>query len=171
MTAMVVLHQDMTPDRLDRFRLAQDSDDDGFAEALHELRTTGKRSHWIWYIFPQLAGLGSSSMARAFGLDGIAEATVYFRDPILRERLLDATAAVSERLDQGMPLTRVMGSEIDSLKLVSSLTLFEAIAAKAGPEHERLAKLAGHVLERAEAQGYPRCSFTSKALELDRQNK
>lgn len=155
----------MQPDYLERFRLAQDSDDDGIAEALHELRTSGKRSHWIWYVFPQLAGLGSSHMARAFGLDGVQEASSYFRDPTLRSRLTEATAAVLARLNEGWPLTRVMGSEIDALKLVSSLTLFEGIAAQFGGEHLRFASLAGEVLQRAEAQGYPRCAFTLKSLE------
>lgn len=154
----------MQPNYLERFRLAQDSDDDGVAEALHELRTTGKRSHWIWYVFPQLAGLGSSHMARAFGLDGVAEALAYFRDPTLRSRLTEATAAVLARLNEGLRLTRVMGSEIDALKLVSSLTLFEGVAMMLGGEHERFAALASEVLQRAEAQGYPRCAFTLKAL-------
>lgn len=100
----------------------------GFAAALAELQTTGKQSHWIWYVFPQLTGLGSSSAARMFSISGESEARDYLRDEVLRARLLMASEAVLDRLNDGLPLRRVMGSEIDVLKLVSSLTLFERVA-------------------------------------------
>lgn len=150
---------------LERFRAAQDSELDGFSRALSELRTTGKQSHWIWYIFPQLAGLGTSALAQRFGLAGVDEATAYFLDPSLRSRLVECTRAVASGLEAGRHLTRVMGSDIDALKLVSSLTLFEGIAARLGPEYQSFVELSKGVLARAEAQGYPRCRFTRRALE------
>ncbi len=80
---------------LDRFKRAQEQPVDGFDTALSELQAGRKRSHWIWYIFPQLAGLGHSSMAVRYGLLGTAEAAAYLRDPVLRERLLAVTNAVT----------------------------------------------------------------------------
>jgi uncharacterized protein (DUF1810 family) len=153
--------------RLDRFRKAQDSVGSGFAAALAELQTTGKQSHWIWYVFPQLTGLGSSSAARMFAISGESEARDYLRDEVLRARLLMASEAVLDRLNDGLPLRRVMGSEIDVLKLVSSLTLFERVAEGFGASELECAKLravATEVLKHAEAQGYPRCAFTLAAL-------
>jgi len=110
---------------LRRFHAAQERAEEGFEAALCELRGTGKRGHWIWYVFPQLAGLGGSSMAREYAIQGRDEALGYLHDPVLRSRLLEATRAVKDRLGEGWPLERVMGSHIDCVKLVSSLTLFE----------------------------------------------
>jgi uncharacterized protein (DUF1810 family) len=73
----------------------------GFATALTELQSTGKRSHWIWYVFPQLVGLGVSIDSREYGIGGPEEAAEYLRDALLRSRLLAVTRAVAERLEQG----------------------------------------------------------------------
>lgn len=152
--------------RLDRFHTAQASAEAGFSQALAELQSTGKRTHWIWYIFPQLSGLGSSSYARAFAIEDQSEARDYLGDDLLRSRLLKATEAVRDRMNESMPLRRVMGSDIDALKLVSSLTLFERVAQRlpSAGEHSQFLKVVEQVLKRAEEQGYPRCAFTLKAL-------
>jgi uncharacterized protein (DUF1810 family) len=73
----------MTSSRLQRFKDAQDRPPSGFDAALAEMRAGAKRSHWIWYVFPQLAGLGSSAASLTYGLDGRAEAEEYLRDPVL----------------------------------------------------------------------------------------
>jgi len=149
---------------LDRFRKAQDSGD--LDAALSELRSGRKRGHWIWYVFPQLKGLGRSGMSVHFGLDGSAEAAAYLDDPVLRTRLIDAARVVHLRVrEHGTRLDVLMGSEIDALKLVSSLTLFERVArgrlvSKADAALEELVTLAAEILATAEAQGYPRCRFT-----------
>ena len=156
----------MTTSALDRFKEAQDAPYGGFATALEELKAGRKRSHWIWYVFPQLSGLGSSEAARFFGIDGLAEALEYLADPLLRRRLLAAVEAVAEQVgNNAIPLRTLMGSEIDAIKLVSSLTLFAHAANAAAvnePEAEivALAALCRDVLGVAAEQGYPRCRFT-----------
>ena len=111
---------------LERFHEAQASAWAGYDTALAEIRAGGKRSHWIWYIFPQIEGLGRSSTARAYAIEDLAEACAYLRDPILRARYEEIVAAVSEQLVRGIKVEDLMGSQIDALKLVSSLTLFGA---------------------------------------------
>jgi len=148
---------------LDRFKHAQDGPS-GFATALAELEAGRKRSHWIWYIFPQLAGLGQSSGAIRYGLRGVDEASAYLRDPLLRDRLLRVTSAVLAQLqrDPVPALVDVMGSEIDALKLVSSMTLFRDVARRAGDQ--KLAAGADSILRVAKGQGYPECKFTLRQL-------
>jgi uncharacterized protein (DUF1810 family) len=148
---------------LDRFKHAQDGPG-GFATALAELERGRKRSHWIWYIFPQLAGLGQSAAAIRYGLQGVDEATAYLRDPVLRDRLVRATAAVLVQLrrDPAPALVDVMGSEIDAVKLVSSMTLFREVARRID-DHEMAADTDA-VLRAAKSQGYPECEFTTTVV-------
>lgn len=162
-------------DRLDRFRRAQDAGQAGFAAALAELRSGRKSGHWIWYIFPQLAGLGQSTITEFYSIQDAHEAVAYLRDAVLRDRLLAVTAAVAAHLtaDRPVPLQHLMGSDVDAQKLVSSLTLFghvaEALAAtEDSGDFRELAELVRVVLEHAEAEGYPPCSFTLKKLRADR---
>jgi uncharacterized protein (DUF1810 family) len=154
---------------LERFRRAQDQPGAGFPEALEEIRAGRKQGHWIWYVLPQLEGLGSSSMSQAYGIRGEEEAREYLNDPELFSRLIAITEAIAERLEggKGVPLERLMGSHIDVLKLVSSLTLFSRVAAKLPPSggRARLAALAADVLKVAESAGYPPCSVTLERLE------
>ena len=103
-----------SPTSLDRFKGAQGRADDGYATALDELSNTGKRSHWICYIFPQLAGLGSSPDARYYALTNIAEGAAYLRDPILGLRLLAVTQAVERKVREGVRFEHLMNSTSNS---------------------------------------------------------
>lgn len=95
------------------------------ATALAELERGRKRTHWMWFIFPQLAGLGRSSTAIFYGISGLAEARAYLAHPVLGPRLMACVAAIN-RLE-GRGAHEVFGSP-DDLKLRSSLTLFAAAA-------------------------------------------
>ena len=157
--------------RLDRFRHAQDSPHTGFESALTELRSGGKRGHWIWYVFPQIDGLGMSGPSQAFALDGEEEAAAFLRDAELRSRLFTIASTVAEQLGSGpvASLRALMGSDIDARKVVSSLTLFGHVASKL---HEAegldaygaIAKVADDVLVLAASQGYPPCAYTLRRL-------
>jgi len=148
---------------LDRFKQAQDGPS-GFAAALAELEAGRKRGHWIWYVFPQLAGLGQSSASILYGLQGTDEAIAYLRDRVLRDRLLRVTDAALAQLQRepAPALADVMGSEIDALKLVSSMTLFREVARRV--DDRDLAAKAEAILEAAKSQGYRECEFTLEAL-------
>src|SRR5262249_14891205 len=106
---------------LQRFKDAQAARHAGFPDALRELRAGRKTSHWIWYVLPQLGGLGSSPMSTRYGLDGPDEAAAYLRDPLLVERLVAAAAAARAHLapDGGRAAERIdvlMGSRTDAVK-------------------------------------------------------
>jgi len=156
--------------RLQRFRDAQDADHAGFASALAELRSGGKEGHWIWYVFPQIEGLGTSRMTEVFALDedGAAE---FLRDGELRARLLTITGVVADQLrsDRGTSLRSLMGSDIDAKKLVSSMTLFAHVArrlheADGLDAYAAMADVADDVLAMAAVQGYPPCAHTLRRL-------
>ena len=104
---------------LSRFHKAQARD---YAQALAEIRAGRKRSHWIWYIFPQILGLGFSTTSEFYAIRDLGEAKAYLADPVLRARLLEISGALLE-LDSSDP-SAVMGYP-DDLKLKSSMTLFE----------------------------------------------
>jgi uncharacterized protein (DUF1810 family) len=103
---------------LTRFIEAQTNDYD---RALAEIKRGRKQSHWMWYIFPQLKGLGHSSTAIFYGLDGLREAIAYVDHPILGPRLIDIAAALLQL--EGKTATQIMGTP-DDMKLRSSMTLF-----------------------------------------------
>jgi uncharacterized protein (DUF1810 family) len=148
---------------LERFHEAQAARWTGYDTALAEIRAGGKRSHWIWYIFPQIEGLGRSSTARAYAMQDLGEACAYLRDPILRARYEEIVSAVAEQLARGIRLEDLMGSQIDALKLVSSLTLFRAAAEQLTREDSTFTLLAGRLaalLGQTSEQGYPACDFT-----------
>ena len=157
--------------RLDRFHEAQADPHAGFAAALRELEAGRKRSHWIWYVFPQLAGLGASSTAVHYGIADLTEATDYLRDPVLGDRLVQAAAAARRHLTGpgAVSMLLLMGSSIDEIKLVSSMTLFGHVAERlraASPE-PRFAAMAEHaraILDAAARAGYGRCAFTAARL-------
>jgi len=148
---------------LERFHEAQATRAAGYDAALAEIRAGGKRSHWIWYIFPQIEGLGRSSTARAYAMQDLGEACAYLRDPILRARYEEIVAAVSEQLVRGIRVEDLMGGRIDALKLASSLTLFRAAAeqlAREDPTFASLAERLAVLLGQTTKQGYPACDFT-----------
>lgn len=125
------------PYNLQRFVAAQD---DALGRALAELRAGSKQSHWIWFIFPQLAGLGHSPTARYYGLSSLDEARAYLAHPQLGARLGDC-------LDALLPWAGTRSAEqilgdVDALKLRSSLTLFDR-ADPAGPFGGALAAFYG----------------------------
>jgi uncharacterized protein (DUF1810 family) len=107
---------------LDRFLEAQEKT---YAGALAELKAGQKTGHWIWWVFPQLRGLGSSRNSTYYGLADEAEAAAYLAHPVLGSRYRECVAVVHGHLCQGgvSPL-ELMGSEVDVLKLRSSLALF-----------------------------------------------
>src|SRR5262245_50918079 len=117
----------MVTSRIERFTQAQDSGAQ-FETALAELTAGRKRGHWIWFVFPQLAGLGMSSMSQRYGVHGRAEAVEYLRHPVLAARLAAITKVVGTHVKAGVGLDTIMGSSIDATKLVSSLTLFGRVA-------------------------------------------
>ena len=148
---------------LDRFHEAQARRWAGYDTALAEIRAGGKRSHWIWYIFPQIEGLGRSSTARAYALRNLGEACAYLFDPVLRARYEEIVAAIGEQLVRGIRVEDLMGGRIDALKLVSSLTLFRAAAehlAREDPVYAPLAERLAALLRETSEQGYPACNFT-----------
>ena len=92
-----------------------------YQTALSEIRNGQKQSHWIWYIFPQLAGLGRSGMSREYGLNDLRDTKEYLANPVLREHLLEITGVLLTLDDD---IRNIMGSHIDAVKLRSSMTLF-----------------------------------------------
>ena len=101
-----------------------------YATALAELRAGEKRSHWMWFIFPQIAGLGQSPTARRYAIADLAEARAYLADPVLGPRLEEAARAL---LTHDAPATAILGG-IDAMKLRSSMTLFRAAGAEVAGE-------------------------------------
>jgi uncharacterized protein (DUF1810 family) len=110
------------PDDLERFAAAQDP---LYPAVLDELRRGHKTGHWMWFIFPQLRGLGSSEMARFYGITSLAEARAYLGDAVLGSRLRECAGLV---LASGAPTAEGMLGPVDARKLRSSMTLFHRAA-------------------------------------------
>ena len=156
------------PSEIARFVEAQAGGE--YERALAEIKAGHKRGHWIWYVFPQIEGLGTSHMSQAYAIRGRDEAEAYLRHPLLSQRLVDIAAAAADHLKNGLALNALMGSSIDAAKLVSSMTLFGEVA-RALPDDLRtptavaLAEAAETILVAAAAQGYQRCEHTRRLLE------
>ena len=100
-----------------------------------------------------------------YAIEGLDEACEYLRDPVLRARYEEITAAAAEKVEAGIPLERLMGGSIDALKLASSLTLFSAAASRLADEaSSALARRCDAILRITTPQGYPACSFTMEQL-------
>lgn len=110
------------PHNLTRFVQAQEN---AYPTALRELQNGQKRSHWMWFIFPQIQGLGFSPTAQYYAVKGIEEARAYLAHPLLGPRLAECTAAVNAV--EGKSLAQIFGHP-DHLKFRSSMTLFELAA-------------------------------------------
>jgi uncharacterized protein (DUF1810 family) len=108
------------PFHLERFIDAQDRDGT-YEQALEELRRGRKRSHWMWFVFPQVAGLGQSSTSRYFALTSLDEAQAYVRHPVLGHRLRESIEALMETSSGSAE--DILG-DIDAQKLRSSMTIF-----------------------------------------------
>jgi uncharacterized protein (DUF1810 family) len=120
-------HED--PFSLRRFELAQE-EGAAYRHAVDELRAGRKRSHWMWFVFPQLAGLGSSATSRLYAISSLQEASAYLAHPLLGPRLRECARILAEL--EGADAEQVLGP-VDAQKLRSSMTLF----ARAAP-HERV---------------------------------
>lgn len=105
-------------DDLKRFLEAQEDD---YATALAEVKAGSKRSHWMWYIFPQIAGLGFSSTSKFYAIKDRGEAMSYLAHPVLGKRLVEISNALLEI--EGKTASEIFGSP-DDMKLKSSMTLF-----------------------------------------------
>ena len=125
------------PFNLERFVEAQE-DSAIYARALGELREGRKQSHWIWFVFPQIAGLGSSPISQAYAIRSLDEARAYLAHPSLGPRLHESCEALLAN-DPSLTATQILGT-IDALKVRSSMTLF----ATADPSDQIFSK----VLER-----------------------
>lgn len=108
-------------DDLNRFIEAQDNK---YGEAFEEVKNGKKNSHWMWYIFPQIAGLGQSEMSRFYAIKDISEAGRFLNHPVLGERLISITGLLTRLKDR--TANEIFGSP-DDLKLKSSMTLFASV--------------------------------------------
>ena len=109
-------------DGLERFVSAQEGN---YEQALAELRAGRKTSHWIWFVLPQLRGLGRSSMAQQYGIADRTEAEAYLAHPLLGERLRECVRAMLAH--RGQTAASILG-DVDAMKFRSCLTLFDAVS-------------------------------------------
>ena len=117
---------------LDRFVQAQESNYD---TALREIKNGRKKSHWMWYIFPQLRGLGKSDRAYFYGISDIEEAKAYLAHPLLSARLIEISEALLNHEDV---LIEFIFGYVDAMKLHSSMTLFALISEENSVFHQVL---------------------------------
>ena len=120
------------PFDLSRFVSAQDRGGT-YAQALAELRSGTKRGHWMWFVFPQVAGLGRSPTSQLYAVSGLPEARAFLAHPVLGPRLIECARTVDEL--PGTDAADVLGA-IDAVKLRSSMTLFEQAAEDSGTARE-----------------------------------
>lgn len=110
------------PFNLNRFLGAQES---FYADALKEIKRGYKESHWIWFIFPQMRGLGRSPMAENYGIKSIEEARAYLEEPILKKRLIEISSALLKHKGKSTAY-EILGT-LDAIKVRSSMTLFDHV--------------------------------------------
>src|SRR5262249_50248906 len=125
----VIPREPMDPFDLERFVQAQEGD---YKQALSEVRSGRKLSHWMWYIFPQIEGLGSSSMSRRYSLKSVEEAKAYLGHPLLGPRLVACAKAVVDV--HGRSAREIFGSP-DDMKLRSCATLFASVSPEVSVFH------------------------------------
>ncbi|KUJ78063.1 calpastatin [Ruegeria marisrubri] len=142
--------EDDIDDELDIFIEAQDTVWD---DVLRELTAGQKTSHWMWFVFPQLAELGRSRMSQLFGIEDLAEATAYLNHPELRRRLIEVSRLMLTH--KGKDPAEILG-HIDAKKLRSSMTLFAAVPGAPAEFQEILDSF----------YGGKACPMTRKALDL-----
>jgi uncharacterized protein (DUF1810 family) len=128
------------PFHLQRFVDAQE-DAAIYARALGELRAGRKQGHWIWFVFPQIAGLGSSPMSQAYAIRSLEEARAYLEHPVLGPRLRESTEALLAA-GPGASAEAILGG-IDAIKVRSSMTLFHRAAPAEHPFSDALERFYG----------------------------
>jgi uncharacterized protein (DUF1810 family) len=149
---------------LTRFVNAQSDD---FERALEEIEAGRKRTHWMWYVFPQVAGLGASATSTKYAIENIEEAEAFLTHPVLGadyRRIVDAVWR--QVVGRGVTIAELFGSP-DDAKLVSSLTLFSGVARRLDATSATTATFAtkvNEILQAAFAQGLARCTTTEKFL-------
>lgn len=122
------------PHDLQRFVEAQAVN---YADAIAELRAGRKRTHWSWYVLPQIRGLGTSPMSVRYAISGLPEAAAYLDHPVLGARLRECVATLNGH--EGLTAAAILG-DIDAKKLHSCLTLFAGVADAGSPFHDALAR-------------------------------
>ena len=127
------------PYYLQRFVIAQDRDGT-YDRAVDELRRGSKETHWMWFVFPQIAGLGQSATSKQFAISSLDEAKAYSTHAVLGPRLIECVDLVLRTPDASPD--QIFG-EIDALKLHSSMTLF----LRAAPDEPRFAKVLGQYFD------------------------
>lgn len=142
---------------LHRFLSAQEYKWGGYNVAMQEIRNGQKRRHWIWYIFPQMDGLGHSDYSEYYGIHSLDEARAYLKNPILGARLREASKALLEV--NGKSVAEIMG-EIDAMKVKSCMTLFDIVSS-----HD--------VFDEVLAKYYQgeKCELTTKRFGIQQTNK
>ena len=149
---------------LDRFESAHEA---MFDRALSEIRAGEKRSHWMWFVFPQVEGLGHSATARRFAIRSWDQAVAFLRHPVLGTNYRTAVDAVARKIvDEGMSLLRLFPPP-DDLKLVSSLTMFIPVAHSlpiGGYADDRWLVRAQALLDATRTEGYEGCAVTERVL-------
>jgi uncharacterized protein (DUF1810 family) len=150
---------------LERFIDAQNDD---FVRALGEIEAGRKRSHWMWYVFPQVAGLGASSMSKRYAIESVAEAEGYLAHPILGARYRQIVDAVWHQVvERGTTIRDLFGSP-DDAKLMSSLGLFAGVARRLDnppPDVVTFVARSEEILHAGDARGLARCTTTQRWLD------
>jgi uncharacterized protein (DUF1810 family) len=136
--SMLTLRKTSMSDRFDLARFV-DAQEPVIAAARAELAAGRKRSHWMWFVFPQIAGLGSSAMAQRYAIASAGEAQAYLAHPVLGSRLRDLTELANEAPGSA----RDVFGPPDDLKFRSSMTLFNAVAPEEAPFRAALARYFG----------------------------
>jgi uncharacterized protein (DUF1810 family) len=153
----------MTKFNLQRFVQAQKKD---YQLAKQELENGRKQSHWIWYIFPQLKGLGRSRMSQKYDIENGDEACAYLDDPILFERLHELLSIVKQQLEKGVSLVTLFNGKTDAYKFTSSITLFNLAAKQLSDSSVKPQKFklflqqSNEVLDIIQKQNFNRCQYT-----------
>jgi uncharacterized protein (DUF1810 family) len=151
------------PTDLSRFEAHQND----FDRAVSEIETGRKRSHWMWYIFPQVAGLGISHTSRIYAIESVAEAEAFMLHPTLGPAYRHIVDAVWHQVvEEEVTVSALFGSP-DDAKLVSSLTLFAAVARRVQQPSADIANFATQaddILRLAYAQGLQRCTTTERFM-------
>ena len=142
-----------------------DAQHNSFERALSEIEAGGKSSHWMWYVFPQIVGLGQSTTSLQYAIGSVEEAQAFLAHPVLGERYLQIVHGVWDQVVQrGLTVHDLFGSP-DDTKLVSSLTLFCGAARRLESDDDAsFIDEANEILKAAYAQGLARCTTTEEFL-------